>query len=191
MIAIDTLLISEDLIEKHFVCKLSACKGACCWEGDFGAPVEEGEIGKIQRNLSAFLPFMSEEGRRKLNNAPPVIPSRKPGKYETNLLKDGACVFMNRTGQGIAYCAMEKAYQEKKSDFQKPVSCHLYPVRVTENKTLEMKALNYEHWDICAPACTNGKKTGMKVYEFVKDGLIRKFGQEFYEKLDFIARDNE
>jgi len=186
MLVIQDKLVSLDLIDQHFVCHLDQCKGACCWEGDFGAPIEEDEIRMVEQILDEILPRLSAESQKKI---------KKTGiwdEYEdeqerfkgTTLLDNGACVYLVKNDNGFATCAFETAYKEGKTSFYKPISCHLYPVRVTEIPDSNFIALNYDKWDICQSACQWGATLKVPVFEFVKDALIRKFGDDFYMQLE-------
>ena len=175
---------------EKFHCQLTACKGACCYEGDFGAPLldEEREIlEQIQNNLE---PFLSAESITILESQGSSKYYRGMQSWGTMLQKDGSCVYMYKNAEGIAGCSIEKAYQAGAVNFQKPVSCHLYPVRVKENKAQGFVACNYDRWDICQAACSFGKDQKMPLYRFVKDALIRRFGESFYEQLDAAYQDH-
>lgn len=188
MILIDEILVSEDLVREQFVCNLQACLGACCIEGDYGAPLEEDEIGIIESILDKIVAFIPDDSRKKIEEDGFFKYNKKEETLETNLMPDGACVFMGREKSGITYCSIEKSYHAGKTDFRKPISCHLYPVRVSHNKSKSFEALNYDQWDICSPACSYGQKLGIKVYQFAKEALVRKYGQAFYDELDAAAR---
>ncbi len=184
MLIIGDIIVSEVLLERKFVCNLQACKGACCVEGDDGAPVKASEEDAIGQNLEAILPFLSEEAREIIRQRGVLHKSKKG--LRTNLMKSGACIFVVRDPNGVAVCGIEKAWEEGKSGFRKPLSCHLYPARETplENAT----ALNYEEWEICRAACTLGEELAVPVYRFLKDALIRAYGEEFYRALEGYAR---
>lgn len=186
MLEIQGKLVSTDLFEKNFVCNLQACKGACCIEGDEGAPLAEEEKAILDRVSSQVAGFLDEESRTLLEKHRYVKLER--GSYATPLRADGACIYALRDGTGILSCALETAYRFGKTDWIKPLSCHLYPVRIREDKVLGWEALNYDQWSICAPACTNGDQLGVPVYRFVRNALIRKYGEAFYEELDEIAQ---
>ncbi len=184
MIIVGDKLVSEDIIEKKFLCNLEACKGACCIEGDAGAPLAAEELPMISMNVESIADELPEANKELLN---------KSGFYEidvdgepvTTCLPDGTCVFALRDKLGILKCGIEEAHRKGTSSFLKPVSCHLYPVRVSNIG--EYEALNYHHWDICSPACDLGNKKGVRVFEFVGQGLIRKFGKEWYSELLAVA----
>lgn len=188
MILIDEILVSRELTDRKFVCKLTACKGACCIEGDYGAPLEDEETHIIEKYLDVILPYLPKASADKIRDHGFFVYNRKEKAFETELMADGACVFMGRNKDGITFCGIEKAFNDGKSEFKKPISCHLYPVRVLHNKDTGFEALNYDEWDICAKACHHGEELGVRVYEFVKDALIRKYGEAFYDALDAAAK---
>lgn len=184
MIAIDNTLVSEDLIKQQFVCDLARCKGACCVEGDAGAPVAPDEYDALKRNYEKFKPFLTPAGIAAIEKYGFYLKD-KDGDITTPLVGgDKECaytIFEN----GIAACGIEKAYLEGKSDFRKPISCHLYPVRISYFKDYD--AVNYHEWEICDPACKLGKSLKVPVYRFLKDALIRKYGEAWYKKLEAAA----
>lgn len=180
MIPIDNTNVSDDLGLEKFVCNLKKCKGACCVAGDAGAPLLEEEIGQIEDGIEKIKLFMTEDGRRVIN-ANGVFDYDIAGEFVTPLVNGRECAFTNFT-DGIAWCAIEKAFEEKLIKFRKPVSCHLYPVRITKYKTFD--AVNYHKWDICRPALVHGKRLGVPMYVFLKDALIRRYGKSWYNKLE-------
>jgi len=184
MIAIDNILISDSLVQQHFVCNLNACKGACCVEGESGAPLEFEETEALEKIYPQIKNYLTEEGRKTIEEKG-LYTKDKKGVYKTPLMKDGACAYV-RYENGIARCGIQTAYHEGKFNFIKPVSCHLYPVRITKNR-LHKENVNYEEWEICNPACALGKSLKMPLYKFVKDALIRKFGERFYWALEKAA----
>ena len=188
MIMIKDILISDDLIEEQFMCNLNACKGACCWEGDWGAPLEKEEMKILDNIYKTIKPYLSEAGRELLNEKEKYTYYEEPKEFGTPLLENGACAYMTHDLNGIAQCGIEKAYKDGVIDFKKPISCHLYPVRITSKKEVGFEALNYDRWDICSAACKKGKENQMPVYRFVKDALTRKYGQEFYDELEAAAQ---
>ena len=187
MILIQEILVSETVIQEDFACNLSACKGACCVEGDYGAPLTDKEVVILGQMLEEIFPYLPPKSREVIRNNGFSKPQEEGDGVETELMADGACVFMGRDELGITYCGIEKAYYAGDITFKKPVSCHLYPIRVNKNKFTGFEAMNYDQWDICSPACTNGKKKGVKVFEFAKDAIIRKYGEAFYEELSAAA----
>lgn len=187
MILIQEILISEEIITEHFACRLDKCKGACCIEGDYGAPLEAEEVEIMKEILPKVKPYLPKASIDKIDEEGFYVNNEEIKGAETHLMEDGACVFMGRDELGITFCGIEKAYYDKKIDWKKPVSCHLYPIRVTKNEATGFQALNYDRWDICQSACSAGKSEKIKIYEFVKGGLIRKYGESFYEELEAAA----
>lgn len=184
MILIEEVLISDDILAKKFKCNLNQCKGACCWEGDYGAPLEDKELYKIDEILDIILPYLPEKNKAKIKKDGVFTMYSKDPFKGTELMEDGSCVFMTKNEIGITSCAFEQAYNEGKSTFKKPISCHLYPIRRTVNDTQGFEALNYDEWDICQAACALGEKEQIPLYQFAKDALIREYGEEFYDILD-------
>jgi len=179
MMVIDEILVSDEIKEIKFACDLHACKGDCCVDGDAGAPLDEEEISILEDDIDEILPFMTKEGIEVVKNTG-VFVYDIDGEYVTPLVNDEECAFVY-TEKGISYCAIEKAYLEGKIEFQKPISCHLYPVRLTYvGQTL---AVNYHEWHICAPALNSGNKLGTPLYKYLKAPLTRKFGDAWYKKL--------
>lgn len=189
MLMIDHILISDDLLEQQFHCNLNACKGACCWEGDFGAPLEEEELETLDRIYEDVKPFLRPEGRAVIEREGAYLYYDENEEYGTSLLPDGACAFMTFDDKGVAQCGIEQAYRAGATDFKKPVSCHLYPVCMTKDEDSGFEALNYDRWDICSAACTLGKEMQLPVFRFVKDALVRKYGEAFYDQLEAAAKD--
>lgn len=189
MIAIDNVLISEDIIEKQFLCNLEACKGACCYEGDLGAPVQKQEVPKLEEVYKLIKHTLPVESQKVVDEFGVAKHYKDLAGLGTQLVNGGPCVFMIKDELGIAKCAIEQAYYQGITDFKKPISCHLYPIRVTENTKQGFIALNYDNWEICDPACKAGKKAKLPVYKFLKEAIIRRFGQDFYETLDVYASD--
>lgn len=179
MIVIDDTLVSEELGKIYFSCDLHNCHGDCCVEGDAGAPLEEEEISILEDALDDIKPYMTEEGKSVVEKNG-VFDYDIDGEWVTPLVNDRECAFVYFEN-GISFCAIEKAWREGKIKFQKPVSCHLYPVRLKKLKF--NTAVNYDHWEICNPALLKGKKNNVKVYQFLKEPLIRKFGKKWYQKL--------
>jgi hypothetical protein len=186
MIAIDNTLVSEDILEKKFACDLNACKGACCVAGDSGAPLEKEELEKLNGILDAVKPYMTKKGLNAVEKSGTYVIDGD-GDYTTTLVAPGEeCAFVYFDEQNIAKCAIEKAYLENKSDWQKPISCHLYPIRIKKTKTYD--AVNYDRWSVCKPACTCGEKLNVPVYKFLKAPLIRKYGNSWYKQLEQAAK---
>lgn len=186
MIAIDKTLISEDLLDKKFVCDLNACKGACCVAGDSGAPLEKDELQILDSILEKVKPYMVKKGIKAVEKYGSYVIDGD-GDYTTTLVSPGAeCAFVFFDENKIAKCAIEQAYYDGKIDWKKPISCHLYPVRITAHK--EYDAVNYDKWSICKPACECGAKLDVPVYKFLKEPLIRKYGKDWFKQLEQSAK---
>jgi hypothetical protein len=184
MIIIDDTLISEELLDKKFVCDLAACKGACCEEGDLGAPLDIEEIDAIEANLNGIRPFMSAAGLKLLDQE--GFYEAAPGEELVTTTIDGkACVFAIQDDTQTWKCAIELAHKAGQSDFLKPISCHLYPIRIEKLKNYE--GLNYDQWDICSPACACGDRLEVPVYKFLKGPLVRKYGADWFDALEAVA----
>ena len=183
MFAIQNTLVSLDLLERHFVCDLNACKGACCVKGDAGAPLTDDEINLLEDIIDDILPYLDEEGRAMIAEKG-VFEIDVDGDKGTALLQNGRCAFALIDDNGLVSCGIEKAEKAGSVSFRKPISCHLYPVRITEYK--EYDAVNYNKWSICKPACDCGAKLNVPLYRFLKDALIRKYGAAWYEELEMI-----
>lgn len=180
MLIVGSAILSDDIIEKHFVCDIIKCKGACCVEGDLGAPLEEGEIEEINKNLDQVLPYLSEEGIRVIKEEGFYLKDWE-GDLSTTTINGKECSFAVYDDKGILHCGIERAWLEGKSTFQKPISCHLYPIRIT--KYGENEALNYNRWNICSPACQQGAALKVPLYLFLKGPLVRKYGSEWFDEL--------
>ncbi len=187
MIIVQDKLVSDDLVEEQFVCNLQACKGACCWEGDSGAPLEEAELPVLDAIFDKIKPFLSPAGIQALETQGLYQWYEEGEEWGTTLIDKGPCAYMTLNATGTAQCGIEQAFRAGVIDFQKPVSCHLYPIRVEKNEDLGFEALNYHSWEICSAACELGKKEQVPVYRFVREAIIRKYGQEFYDELDGAA----
>ena len=188
MIVIDNKLVSDELVEAKFVCDLNKCKGGCCEDGDAGAPLEKAELDEIQKAYEIVKPYMTKEG---------IAEVEKRGKYYfddefgwvTPTINGGICAYGFRDEFGIIKCAIEKAYLNNEITWKKPISCHLFPVKITKSKEdSDLEYVNYEpREDLCNAACSLGKKLKVPVYIFLKESLIRKYGEEFYETLAATA----
>lgn len=188
MILIGDILVSRDIVEEQFVCNLKACKGACCVEGDFGAPLKKDEVELIGSLLTEIFPYLPKESQDKIKEKGYYTFNEDSNIFETELMENGACVFMGTNELGITYCGIEKAYIDKKIEYKKPISCHLYPIRVLKNEETNFEAMNYDRWDICSSACDNGKSLKTRVFEFAKEAIIRAYGESFYEELSSAAK---
>lgn len=183
MYAIQHTLVSDELFQRKFVCDLQACKGACCVEGDGGAPLSNKEAMVLEEIYEEVKPFMNQNGIQAVEDQGTSI-TDADGELSTPLVNNRECAYVVFEADGLASCAIEKAWKAGKVDFQKPVSCHLYPVRITEYEGFD--AVNYHEWSICKPACSCGAKLDVPVYRFLKDSLVRKYGLEWFEELDAL-----
>lgn len=189
MVVVQEKLVSEDVFKKRFVCDLNACKGACCWEGDLGAPLEAEEVEILQTIRENLRPYLPERANEALDQNGTHTVDELTKLPSTTLLDNGPCAYMTKDEKGIAQCGIELAWKDGAVDFQKPISCHLYPIRVVKNPQVGFEALNYEEWDICSAACTKGAELKVPVYQFLKTPLIRKYGASFYEEMERIGKD--
>ena len=185
MYQIGDVLISDDVLTERFVCNLQDCMGACCIEGDAGAPVDLDEIMQIEEVLPIIWEQLSIPARKVINKQG-VAYTDPEGQLVTSIVNGKDCVFTCYDEKGCCYCALEKAYREGKTRFYKPLSCHLYPIR--HKKVGDLDALNYHSWDVCKAAVLLGQQLDVRVYEFLKEPLIRKFGEAWYQELlDAVA----
>ncbi|MBL0097087.1 MAG: DUF3109 family protein [Bacteroidetes bacterium] len=184
MLQIGTTLVSIDLVENQFVCDLEKCKGECCVAGDSGAPLEESEMKEIENAFPVIKSYLQQEALQSIEQQGLYLKDAD-GDLVTPII-DGhrECVY-TLFENGIAKCAFEQAYFEGKISFRKPVSCHLYPIRIQKLKDYD--AVNYDRWSICSAACTLGKNLKVPVYKFLKEALIRKYGEEWYNELEVVA----
>ena len=179
--------MSDELLEAQFVCDLNRCKGGCCEDGDAGAPLEEEEMKMLDGLYETVKSYLTPEG---------IAVIEKNGRYQydkefgwvTPTIRGAMCAYGYKDGKGVIKCGIEQAFNEGKSNWKKPISCHLFPVKTS--KTREYEIVNYEpRQDLCGPACSLGKKLKVPVYEFLKEALVRKFGSAFYQTLEEVARD--
>jgi len=184
MFQIGKTIVSENILEKEFVCNLSACKGACCIEGEAGAPLTQDEVQTLKDIYPTLKPYLTKKGIEAIEQQGTSIETDL-GDLETPLVNGRECVYISFSEDGIAGCAIEDAYNDGAVSFKKPISCHLYPVRVQDYS--EFAAVNYHSWPICSDACDLGKSLQVPVYKFVKDALIRKFGENWYAELEKVA----
>ena len=188
MIQIDDKLISEDLFSEEFVCNLAKCKGICCVEGDAGAPLDEDETKILDEIYPKIKSYLRSEGIQAIEEQGTYTLDFE-GDLVTPLVNNAECAYVIFDEKGYTKCAIEKAYEDGVINWQKPISCHLYPIRITEYSNFS--AINYHEWDICSDACTLGKELGVKVYQFLNKPLIRKYGEEFYQTLSEAAEEWE
>ena len=185
MIAIDDILVSDHVVEEQFVCDLEKCKGGCCVDGDAGAPLETGELKELNAVYHSVEPYLTEEAKLVIKTEGKYVYDNEFG-WVTPTVSDGMCAYGMVDKKGIVKCAIEQAFNDGKIEWKKPVSCHLFPVRIKKTKRAEM--VNYKpREDLCAAACALGKKLKLPVYKFLKEPLIRKYGKEFYEALEATA----
>lgn len=187
MISIENTLVSDDVISKEFICNISKCKGECCVSGEAGAPLEKNEVSFLQKNYSKIKPFLSQKGIKAIENQG-VYVKGIDGDLETPLVEGKECAYTVFSNSGVASCGIEKAHQQGVVDFQKPISCHLYPIRI--QKYEKMTAVNYHSWSICSDACSLGESLKIPVFVFVKEALIRKFGEQWYLELTKHVKKN-
>lgn len=188
MIAIDNILISDEVIKEQFVCDLSKCKGACCVDGDAGAPLDENELDKINEVYEAVLPYLDETSKKELDKQGRYVYDREYG-WVTPTINSAVCVYGIKDENEIVKCGIEQAYIDGKVKWKKPISCHLFPIITKQSKRSDNVYVNYEpREDHCKAACTFGKKLKVPVYVFLKEALTRKFGKKFYEALEATAQ---
>lgn len=184
MVEIKDTLVSLDVFREQFCCDLQACKGACCVEGDAGAPVEMDEIPDLEEAAECVWDELTPEAREVIDDDGVVYIDRD-GQFVTSIVDDRDCVFAVRSDNGTTLCAIDRARREGRCETEKPLSCALYPIRLS--KVGGMTAVNYHRWDICQCACELGKQMQMPVYRFLKEPLIRAFGQDWYDECELVA----
>lgn len=185
MFQLNKTIVSEEILEKEFVCNLSACLGACCVDGDAGAPLDEEETKILAEIYPKIKSYLRPEGIKAIEEQGTYIVSEF-GELETPLIEGKDCAYVIFDGK-TALCGIEQAYNEGIVTWKKPVSCHLYPIRVKEYS--DFSAVNYHKWHICSDACALGAELGVPVYQFVKEALVRKFGQQWFDELDKVAQE--
>lgn len=185
MIEIDNVLISDEIVEEHFVCDLIKCKGGCCVDGDAGAPLENKELKELEEAYNEVQPYLTKEGVLKIKQEGKYIYDQEFG-WVTPTISNGMCAYGTVDKNGIVKCGIEQAYNDGKINWKKPISCHLFPIRI--KKTVKSELVNYEpREDLCSPACVLGKKLKVPVYQFLKEPIIRKYGKDFFEALEATA----
>jgi len=187
MFQLGKTIVSEEIIENDFVCNLNACKGACCIDGEAGAPLEDKETEILVDIFRDVKPFLRKEGLSVIELQGAFVRG-EDGEWETPLVNNSECAYVVFSDAGIAKCGLEEAYNNGATNWKKPVSCHLYPVRVKEYT--ELTAVNYHKWQICDTACSLGKELQVPIFKFVKEALIRKFGEKWYTELEEIAEEH-
>lgn len=186
MIAIDNILVSDEVVQAQFVCDLNKCKGGCCEDGDAGAPLSKDEISKLNEVYEMVKPYLSADGIKEIEKSGRYQYDRSFG-WVTPTIEGKLCAYGTKDNRGIIKCGIEQAYLDGKINWKKPISCHLYPIKT--KKTKEHELVNYEPREtLCSPGCALGKKLKVPVYSFLKEALIRKYGEHFYEALDQVAQ---
>jgi hypothetical protein len=180
MIQIQHTLISDDLFEEQFICDLCKCKGQCCVDGDSGAPITREEFIQINEILPAIWNDLSPKAQELINRQG-IAYTDNDGELVTSIVNGEECVFTWFDADGVCKCVIDSAYREGRISVQKPVSCHLYPIRLHEYD--DFTAVNYHRWSVCQPATKLGRKEGMPLYKFLREPLIRKFGEEWYHEV--------
>ncbi len=189
MIAIDNKLISEEVIEEQFLCDLNKCKGGCCEDGDAGAPLENWEKKEVEKYLDIVKPYMSKAGLAEIERQGMYTYDREFG-WVTPTVNGTICAYGYKDKAGIIKCSFEQAFNDGKIEWKKPLSCHLFPIKIEKSKRdPDIEFVNYEpRQDLCKAACSLGIKMKLPVYIFLKEALIRKYGEEFYEALEAVAQ---
>jgi len=193
MIEIGNILVSDDVVEKQFVCDLSKCKGGCCEEGDAGAPLEDSEMDMINEVYEKVKPYLTEAAIAEIEIKGKYVYHKEFGWVTPTLGNDSEiCVYGYRDSRGVIKCGFEQAFNDGIISWKKPISCHLFPVIASKGKHGKYERVNYEPREkLCAPACSLGKKLKVPVYEFLKEALIRKYGEEFFAVLTEVAKKKE
>ena len=185
MIQIQQTIISDDIFKEHFICDLCKCKGQCCVDGESGAPLEQHEFEDINEILPAIRDDLSPAAQELINEQG-IAYTDYDGELVTSIIKGRECVFTYFDENGVCKCAIDKAYREGRINVQKPISCHLYPIRLKEY--VEFTAVNYHKWSVCEPATVLGREKGLPLFQFLKEPLIRKFGEEWYSEVCEAAK---
>ena len=188
MIKIGDVLVSDDIRDKEFVCNLEKCKGACCVEGDFGAPLEDDELEKLKEIYPQVKPYLTKEGIKAIEEQGTHVLD-EDDDFSTPTIGGKECAYSIYDKNGVLKCGIEQAYYDGKITWKKPISCHLYPIRITKKKNFE--AVNYHKWEICTAACTLGKELQVPLYKFLKDALVRKYGSAWYAELVNVIEGEE
>jgi len=189
MYFIQDVLVSDEVLEARFACDIGACKGACCWEGDFGAPLDAEEVEILENIFSQVRPYLDPAGIQVLEKEGTAVHYPELGKMGTPLVEGGPCAYLAFDPDGTAHCGIEKAWAAGATTFRKPISCHLYPIRVLDHPGGAFEALNYDRWSICAGACARAEREGISLVDFAREALVRKYGEAFHEELR-AAREN-
>jgi Protein of unknown function (DUF3109) len=188
MIAINNILVSDEIVKEQFVCDLGKCKGACCVDGDAGAPLTDEELDKLNQVFDKVLPYLSEESKKELEKQGRYVYDVSFG-WVTPTIGGRICVYGITDKEGIVKCGIEQACLDGKIKWKKPISCHLFPIIAKKSKHSNTEYINYEpREDNCKAACSLGKKLKVPVYVFLKEALVRKYGQQFYDDLEATAQ---
>ncbi len=188
MIQIDDKLISLDVFEKHFLCDLSKCLGSCCVEGESGAPLEDDEIARLHEIYPKIKHFLSPEAIDIIEKKG-IWETDSDGDKVTPIIHGRECVYTYFDANGVCKCAIEKAHDEGIVDFKKPISCHLYPIRIDKYKDYE--AVNYHVWPVCNPARELGSNIGLPIFRYLKEPIVRKYGEAFFNEMVEVAQQLE
>lgn len=191
LVAVDNVLISDEILQAQFVCDLNKCKGGCCEEGDAGAPLEKAELDIIVDVFEKVKPYLTKESIAEIERKGKYVYHREFGWVTPTLGNDNEiCVYGIRDGKGIIKCAFEQAYNDGIIGWKKPISCHFFPIIQKSGRNGDFDRMNYEPREVlCKPACSLGKKLKVPVYQFLKEPITRKYGEDFYEALDKVAQD--
>ncbi len=190
MIVIDNILISDDVVEAQFVCDLNKCKGGCCEDGDAGAPLTDEELDHVKESFEFVVHYLTAPGKAEIERQGLFRYDADFG-WVTPTVDGGICAYGYKDKQGIIKCSFEQAYSDGLIGWKKPISCHLYPIKIRKSTRTDYEMVNYEPREtLCSPGCALGEKLKVPVYVFLKESIIRKYGEEFYEVLDKIAHDD-
>ena len=185
MIKIDDVIVSDEVLEKKFICDINSCKGQCCVKGDAGAPLEKEDIKKLKKNYKHIKPYMTKKGIDEVEKKGLYVRG-SDGDLETPIINGKECAYAFFDEKGTALCSIQKSFEDKKINWEKPISCALYPLRVKKYNCFT--AINYHNWSICKSACSLGEKNKIYVFQFLKNSITKKFGSEWYEKLEKIFK---
>lgn len=183
MYIIQEILVQDDILSKKFACDVSVCKGACCWKGDFGAPISEMEMKTWATHKEEIIALLDEESTQIVQEKGLYSYFKGMDDYGVNLKENGACVLMGKNEDGIAFCKLEKASKDGAIQVDKPISCALYPIRATHKPEIDFSALNYDEWDICSPALKKGEQQNISLLDFCANSLSKAYGEDFLEAI--------
>lgn len=189
IIQVGDVLLSSDIFTEYFCCDLDACKGQCCVEGDSGAPLTLDEVTHLENVLDEVWPELSATAQATIDHQG-VAYTDSEGDLVTSIVHGRDCVFTCYNAEGCCFCATDKAFREGRTSWCKPISCALYPIR-EKRFNGGLVGLQYHRWDVCRPAVKKGNELGLRIYQFLKDPLTRRFGAEWYEELCQVAKELE